>query len=311
MAEDVKYKYEVAFSFLQADESIAYQINDLIQDRIETFLYSKKQEELGGTDGEKKFNEVFYKESRVVVVLYRNGWGLTPWTRIEETAIKNKAFDNGWEFLLLVNLDKTSNLPTWIPKSYIWFDFERWKVEGLAPVIEQKVKESGGHARPDSIADKAKRFGRLRAAVKERELFLRNGDAVLASDTEVENMIQLLKESKEQIEDPATFFKLSTEERLKEMYQFGHDSYYLCFNWHHQYYEIKDRNLVVSIYEQRGHYGMNDERRIKRIEYKFDRALIGHNIWTEGNKIYTSSELVHFWVDNFLDVLGSREKNRS
>lgn len=310
MADDVKYKYEVAFSFLQVDELIAYQINDLIQDRIETFLYSKKQEELGGTDGEKKFNEVFYKDSRIVVVLYRNGWGQTPWTRIEETAIKNKAFDKGWEFLLLVNLDKTSKLPPWIPKSYIWFDFERWKAEGLAPVIEQKVKECGGETRPDSIGDKAKRFQRLRDAVKERDLFLRKGDAILVSDTEVANMIQLLKESKAEIEDPATFLNLSTEERLKEMYQIGHDSYYLCFNWLHQYHEIKDRILVATIYEQRGHYGIRDDRVIQETKYTFDRALNGNNIWTAGTKTYISTELVHFWVSNFLDVLGTREKHR-
>ncbi len=42
MEQEQLYKYEVAFSFLQHDEVIAYQINDLIQDKIETFLYSKR-----------------------------------------------------------------------------------------------------------------------------------------------------------------------------------------------------------------------------------------------------------------------------
>ena len=94
MAEDIKYKYEVAFSFLQADEPIAYQINDLIQDRIETFLYSKKQEELGGTDGEKKFNEVFYKEENVITV--------TPWP------FKHDRFIVFYEYKIIEQLKFTS-----------------------------------------------------------------------------------------------------------------------------------------------------------------------------------------------------------
>ena len=70
-----KFKYEVSFSFLKQDESIAFDINDKIQDRLATFIYAKKQEELSATDGEKKFNQVFFEESRIVVLLYRNGWG--------------------------------------------------------------------------------------------------------------------------------------------------------------------------------------------------------------------------------------------
>ncbi|MFC0776366.1 hypothetical protein [Terrimonas alba] len=308
---DLKYKYEVAFSFLQRDEQIAYQINDLIQDRIEAFIYSKKQEELGGTDGEKKFNEVFYKECRIVVLLYRNGWGATPWTRIEETAIRNRAFELGWDFLLLVNLDKTSTLPAWIPKTYIWFDFERWKSEGLAPVIEQKVKETGGNVRPESIEDKANRFKRLKNAVREREKFFYNGNAIAESDNEVKKIIALMKEAKSTLEDPETYFTLNFSERREEMYEFGHDSHYLCFNWHRGFYELKDRKLVVTIYEKLGHYGINEgEKRFKQVEYKFDRDLNENNIWTSNKKNYSSEDLVKEWIGSYLEVLSQREKNR-
>ena len=77
------YDYDVAFSFLARDEPIANQLNDLVQERLKTFLYSKHQEEIAGTDGEKAFNEVFGDQARIVVVLYRSGWGKTAWTRIE------------------------------------------------------------------------------------------------------------------------------------------------------------------------------------------------------------------------------------
>jgi hypothetical protein len=65
-----QYKYDVAFSFLAQDEELAIQINDLLQDSVQIFLYSKKQGEIAGTDGEKSFNKVFGEQSRLVVVLY-------------------------------------------------------------------------------------------------------------------------------------------------------------------------------------------------------------------------------------------------
>ncbi len=48
MTTHTEYRYEVGFSFLKQDETIAYDLNDQIQDRLSTFIYSKKQEELGG-----------------------------------------------------------------------------------------------------------------------------------------------------------------------------------------------------------------------------------------------------------------------
>ena len=46
------FEYDIAFSFLAEDEMLATQLNDLLQDRFKTFLYSKQQEKLAGTDGE-------------------------------------------------------------------------------------------------------------------------------------------------------------------------------------------------------------------------------------------------------------------
>ena len=39
--EEDRFSYDVAFSFLQADEALAYQINDQLQDSLKTFIYSK------------------------------------------------------------------------------------------------------------------------------------------------------------------------------------------------------------------------------------------------------------------------------
>lgn len=306
MDSAVEYKYEIGFSFLKQDEIIAYDIYDRIQDRMSAFIYSKQQEELGGTDGENKFNSVFYKECRLVVVLYRDGWGETPWTRIEETAIKNRAFDNGWEFLLIINLDSEYAMPKWIPKTYVWLDYKRFKAEGAIAVIEQKVKESGGDLSPETIAHKAESLKRLRAAQKNREEFLNSLQAFEAAKSEVELLIQKVKNLKPIIEDPSTYLHLSTGERpTPPMYEFGFKDFYLCFNNSSPFeYSILNGKLRITLYKKVGHQYI-DYREIisSSAEYRFDRNILGMNGWsdhTTGKGFLTTEEIIDKWVKQFI-----------
>lgn len=68
-----KFEYDAAFSFLKGDEPAAVELADLLADRYKCFVYSKKQEELVGTDGQETFSAVFGEQARCVVVLYRDG----------------------------------------------------------------------------------------------------------------------------------------------------------------------------------------------------------------------------------------------
>ncbi len=92
------YEYDVAFSFLQQDEQLAAEMADRIRDRVKVFIYSEQQKQLIANDGIDAFSRVFRREARIVVVLYRESWGNTKWTRIEETAIKSRQFDEGFKF---------------------------------------------------------------------------------------------------------------------------------------------------------------------------------------------------------------------
>ena len=49
MSDD--FEYEVALSFTLQDEGLALQLNDLISDRLKTFIYFQRQKEIAGTDG--------------------------------------------------------------------------------------------------------------------------------------------------------------------------------------------------------------------------------------------------------------------
>lgn len=142
MSDD--FKYEVAFSFLQDDEPLALEIADRLRDRVKVFIYSENQKELIGRDGIDQFTSVFREEARVVIILYREDWGQTKWTRIEETAIKNRFPDEGYDFLLIAPLDSPIKLPKWYPPAWIWADVRRYGVDGVASVIENRVQAIGG-----------------------------------------------------------------------------------------------------------------------------------------------------------------------
>ncbi len=177
MAEESEPKeparaYYVAISFQGADEALATEITDLLQDRFRVFIYSKKQEVLAGRDGEERFGEVFQRQALIVVVLCRPEWGQTPFTRIEETAIRNRAFDEGYDFSLFVPTTQPPFSPKWLPRTRLHYGLKRFGAKGLAAVVERLIEERGGTARIESLADRAARFQRAEAFRIERESFL-------------------------------------------------------------------------------------------------------------------------------------------
>src|SRR5262245_10017305 len=162
-------KYDIAFSFVKEDEVLATQINDRLQDRYRTFLYSKAQEQLVGRDGEKTFNTVFGEQSRTVAVVLRPEWGKTPWTRIEETAIRNRAFSQGYDFTTFLITKPGTDSPAWVPKTRIWYNLERFGLDGAAAVLESRIQDRGGNAVIETLADRAARLRRAQDFDQERE----------------------------------------------------------------------------------------------------------------------------------------------
>ncbi len=176
--------YDIAASFLAADESVATELAQTIAGRMSAFVYSERQRELVGRDGMSEFTRLFERDSRLVVVLYRDGWGQTPWTRVEQTAIQERGFRTGWDFLTVVNLDGASS-PDWLPKTRMWFDYARFGMSGLAAVVEQRFQDAGGTPKIESATDLARRLRRERDAEGARVQFLATPEGVTAADAEV------------------------------------------------------------------------------------------------------------------------------
>lgn len=185
------YEFDVAISFGVKDEGFANRLHDILRGRLKAFLYSKQQELLAGTDGEQRFNEVFGAKSKLVVVLFREAWGKTPFTRFEETAIRNRAFNDGYDFTIFIPMDESEKkkVPAWLPKNRLYVGLERWGIEGAAAAIEARFSELGGVVHEESIDDIAARVASKLEFKKQRETHL-SSDAGVAAQKEAYEAIK-------------------------------------------------------------------------------------------------------------------------
>ncbi len=188
-----KFKYDVAFSLLSQDEGLAGEINDLLCNRYQTFLYSEKQKEVAGTDGELRFKAVFAEEARFVVVLYRNGWGETPWTRMEEEAIRGRAYEEGYDFVKFIPLDEKQTAPKYLPKIQLWINALRFGAKGAASIIEARLAELGAVTRIETPVDRAARLKRVLDFEQRIKDFLGSQQGVSLSNESFDAMVNALE----------------------------------------------------------------------------------------------------------------------
>jgi hypothetical protein len=152
---DDKPEYGVAISFLSVDCATAVAIAKQLSP-LTVFCYPRSQEELAGGDGMEKFRSAFRHQSRVQVVLYRKGWGETPWTRIEQTAITDRCLAEGWDGLVFVALDNAAR-PRWVPDTKIHFDLTNYPLNQLVGAIKLRAQELGAELRPETPRERARR----------------------------------------------------------------------------------------------------------------------------------------------------------
>jgi len=277
MADD--FKYDVAFSFLAQDEALAASVNNMLAGRLSTFHYSDHQKELAGKDGVDEFTRVFTTESRVVVVLYRKGWGETKWTRIEETAIKNRGWDKGFDFLFVIPLDKSSAVPAWFPKPRLWFNVERFGSQGAAAAIEERVKEAGGSPHEETAEDIVRRLALDRKVEHRRELALAQNGVTWAEE-EVANLYQCLQAV---AESSGGQLRVETGRGLLML----GDIYTLGVEWQKRWSNtLDDSALGVTLWEGKltfqAHVSLRSPRALRTRQFQFDITSAQQRIWREG-----------------------------
>jgi len=313
---DSPFNYDVAFSFLAQDEALACQLNDLLQDRLKTFLYSKRQGELAGTDGESTFGRVFGEEARLVVVLYRSGWGETPWTRIEETSIRNRAFEHGYDFVVFVPLDEPASVPRWLPRNRLWVGFKRWGTEGAASVIESRVQELGGEPSEESVVGRAARLERSLQHAERRKRFLGSDEGVRAANTEIDTLhTELLRRIDEvKCAAPSVSIHLKRDGRLLVLLGFGLG---LSTYWHYHYANSLDgATLEVTLWDGHppftGIMHFEKPHKLRTLHFTFDLLVSNEPCWRQSedaSRALTTKDISAFLM-KFLMEQGEKAKDK-
>jgi hypothetical protein len=162
-------KYDAAISFLAKDEATARTIADKLEaSGFNVFFFPRNQEELAGTNGMETMRDPFF-ESRVNVALFRQPWGQTPWTRVEQTAITERCLEKGWDSLIFVQINNISAVPKWLPRTHVRFALEAYGIEQLVGAIKARVQEQGGVVASLDPMSEAKRVKREAEYFKDRE----------------------------------------------------------------------------------------------------------------------------------------------
>lgn len=308
-----RYKYEVAFSFLQEDEPLASRLNDLLQERMSSFIYTERQLELAGKDGESTLKKVFGSDARIVVILFRKAWGTTPWTRIEQDAIRNRAYEHGYDFCLLVPLDEVAGVPEWYPKNRIWLGLKRYGEESMAAVIEARIEEAGGATRDETLTDRKERLQRNILRAQKRRAFLSSEGAVQVAYEEAERVfksIEGLIPSLTSAEIP-----LFTK-RDREGLRIISDSLSVFVYWHRAYTNTLEGSALflklVQTITHRVPY-KTEHREISSTELRFDVSEPESYGWTQhgqDNKFFTTRDVAQLATRIILDAAASYHLNR-
>lgn len=188
----MNYEYDVAISFLDKDAGLARELRDLLAPGLRVFEFTSRQTEVAGTDGLVTFKKTFRAAAGLVVVLYRDGWGDTPWTRIESEAITDRFLSDGPDFILFVMVDSTATVPPWVPDRKIRFNLEDFGIDQAVGAIKLRVKENGGVLTKETIAEKARRAAEAQRFTTETEALRRDRRGVEPVTAEGERLVTAL-----------------------------------------------------------------------------------------------------------------------
>jgi hypothetical protein len=187
-------KYDLAISFLSKDLPTATALHDRLSEGLKVFFYPHAQVVLAGTDGMASMREPFLT-SRLIVILYQEPWGETPWTRIEQSAIQDRFLKEGWEAMFFITVGRPSKLPAWLPDHRVRFSLDDFPLEQAVGAIKHRVTELGGTISPMTPARKAQEHAAEAKYQKDRKTFFMSDDAVRAARAEVAKIFGSIQQS--------------------------------------------------------------------------------------------------------------------
>ena len=305
------FTYDVAISFLGEDLALAEELAKLLRERMGVLLFAERQGDVAGSDGVDKLSAVFGKEARLAVVLHREGWGKTPWTGIEETAIKNRGLEHGWEFVVIIPLEAHPTLPKWLPRAQLWLSYERYGLPTAVAVLERKLEELGGEAKPVTAASRAKEQARRVASQKEREAKRGSVEGVEAAKANVTALFDELHKAVSQEPTADIAFKRVDHKAAKIWTQSpNHKGTTLTLYWSLAYSNVlNESELKVRLFEgfapTAGEGLISFANPTEVAEHKFDFEFSDSRQWIwqhhDTKRYYNTAELAAFCVGLLID----------
>jgi hypothetical protein len=315
-----RYKYDVAISFLKEDESFANKLASKLKEGFECFIYNEHQEELSASDGEVFFNNVFENDSRFIVVLYREGWGESPWTRIEKTAIQNRTLNEGYSSTLFVQMPNCISMPKWLPKTYIYYHLMRFGLDGLIATINYKITENGGFEKEFSILDTVKSLNQTHEKFSKVRERLAVDDIISISIGLVDKTLNAVNEIYLEINKTLIHNKLSKDENLNasvgRYIKVRSENLSILFYWEHKFSNsLTDSGLFIEFdsFKQKGFIVRPDhksfpEKRINAVRYE---VTYNTEYETYGfifkNNFLTPEMIANDWMKKFIVEFKERE----
>ena len=304
-----EFEYDIAFSFCAIDEGVATQLNDLLATRLKTFIYSERQREIAGTDGQESFSKVYGKTARLVVVLYRPEWGETPWTRVERDAIKNRSLDDGWDFTTFVPTVDRPQMPPWLPKTRLYVGLERWGIEAAAAVVESRAAERGSNPREESVAERADRLRRARDLKEKQEQFQSTETGVQSAIQAYEGFSRAIEQHAEQISGAGIKITAKRSQEFRILTGLSPCNAICGFR---PYYSnsLQDAYLLVDVFKGfprlPGFYGSIEEpRKLKSLRYSYKLLRPDYHAWVgidEKGREFTPQELADHVLRTYMDI---------
>jgi hypothetical protein len=318
-SQETEPKYDVAISFLARDERIAAQLSDLLEEGLNVFFFPRKQEELAGTDGLESMREPFLT-ARIAVVLFREPWGQTPWTGVEQEAIKDRCLQERFQGLLFVQLDKESKLPDWLPTTHVRFALEQYGIDQLAGAVKMRVQERGGKIAPPSALSHARRIHREASLLADQKSLF--GDRRWIEANIHEQVAWLMRRLAELTEEIKTELNMALVARaLKQRCVLRDNRVSMNVGWRQGIFNTVEEEAEVIAAEFNGPLYVPDERMMTVLppkelgRHRFTPILsLSREVrWKEvGKKVepLPTEDLAHRIMALFLDLLSRANRGQ-
>jgi hypothetical protein len=258
---EVEPRYDVALSFLASDEPTGRKLYEGLEG-LKVFFFPRHQEETAGTDGLETMRKPFLL-CRVMVVLYRQGWGETPWTGVEAHAIKDRCLRSQFRDLMFVQLEK-SLCPNWLPQTHVQFNIFDFGMAQLVGAVKARVLDSGGHiARLDPISRGIR--AKAEADYQADRLRLMHDSQWIKGNVQpaISSLIQGVKEKAEELNEKAGY-TIAAPTWRNMICALRHGPISILIEWR--------QPIINSLFDELGY-----ECELKVIEYSGAMTIPGEN----------------------------------